>query len=58
MVSIIYHNVLGAMLKRVTIHGYLGVTISSDLNWLGIFIIRLAEPLVYLEEPYPPSHKT
>ena len=27
-------NILGAMLKRVTNHDYLGVTISSDLNWL------------------------
>ena len=32
----IFHdkNTLGAMLKRVTNHDYLGVTISSDLNWL------------------------
>ena len=29
------YNILGAMLMRVTNHGYLGVTISSDLNWLG-----------------------
>ena len=28
------HNILGAMLKRVTNHDYLGVTISSDLNRL------------------------
>ena len=28
------HNILGTTLKRVTNHGYLGVTISSDLNWL------------------------
>ena len=28
------YNILGAMLKRVTNHDYLGVTISSDLNWL------------------------
>ena len=35
MVSIIYHNILGAMLKRVTHHDYLGVTISSDVDWLG-----------------------
>ena len=28
------NNILGAMLKRVTNHDYLGVTISSDLNWL------------------------
>ena len=35
MVSIIYHNILGAMLKRVTNHDYLGVMISSDLDWLG-----------------------
>ena len=28
------HNILGATLKRVTNHDYLGVTISSDLNWL------------------------
>ena len=28
------YDILGAMLKRVTIHDYLGVAISSDLNWL------------------------
>ena len=28
------NNILGAMPKRVTNHDYLGVTISSDLNWL------------------------
>ena len=28
------YNILGATLKRVTNHDYLGVTISSDLNWL------------------------
>ena len=32
----IFHdcNILGATLKRVTNHDYLGVTISNDLNWL------------------------
>ena len=55
------YNTLGATLKRVTNHDYLGVTISSDLNWLRHvkkIMIRLAEPLVYLEEPYPPARKT
>ena len=28
------YNILGATLMRVTNHDYLGVTISSDLNWL------------------------
>ena len=28
------YDILGAMPKRVTNHDYLGVTISSDLNWL------------------------
>ena len=28
------YNILGATLKRVTNHDYLGVTTSSDLNWL------------------------
>ena len=54
------YNILGAMLKPVTNHDYLGVTISSDLNWLRHvkkIVIRLAEPLVYLKEPYPPAHK-
>ena len=33
--SIIHdNNILGAKLKRVTNHDYLGVTISSGLNWL------------------------
>ena len=34
--NFIFHdyNILGATLKRVTNHDYLGVTISSDLNWL------------------------
>ena len=55
------YNILGAMLRRVTNHDYLGVTISSNLNWLRHvkkFIVRLAEPLVYLEKLYPPAHKT
>ena len=48
------YNILGATLKRVTNHDYLGVTISSDLNWLRRVkkFIRQAEPLVYLKEPY------
>ena len=34
--SSIFHdyNILGATLRRVTNHDYLGVTIESDLNWL------------------------
>ena len=55
------HNILGAMLMRVTNHDYLGLTISSNLNWLRHvknFLIRLAGPLVYLKEPYPPARKT
>ena len=28
------HDILGAMLRRVANHDYLGVTISSDLDWL------------------------
>ena len=28
------YNILGATLRRVTIHDYLVVTMSSDLNWL------------------------
>ena len=60
--SYIFHDydTLGAMLRRVTNHDYLGVTISSDLNWLRHvekFLIRLAEPLVYLKEPYPPAQR-
>ena len=59
--SIFHDNdILGGMLKRATNHDYLGVAISSDLNWLRHakeFIIRQAEPLVYLKEPYPPAHK-
>ena len=54
------YDILGATLKRDTNHDYLGVTISSDLNWLRHvkkIIIRQAEPLVYLKEPYPPAHK-
>ena len=58
----IFHdnNILGAMLMRDTNHDYLGVTISSNLNWLRHvkqILIRQAEPLVYLYEPYPPAHK-
>ena len=30
--SFLDNNILGATLKRVTNHDYLGVTISSDLN--------------------------
>ena len=54
------YNILGATPKRVTNHDYLGVTISSDLNWLRHvkkILIRQAEPLVYLKEPYPPAQK-
>ena len=54
------YNILGAMLKRVTNNDYLGVTTSSDLNWLRLvkkIVIRLAEALVYFKEPYPPAHK-
>ena len=59
----IFHNnnILGVALKRVTNHDYLGVTISSDVNWLRHvekILISLAEPFVYLEEPHPPAHKT
>ena len=28
------YNILGTMLRQVTNHDFLGVTISSDLNWL------------------------
>ena len=55
------YYMLGAMLMRVTNHDYLGVTISGDLNGLRHvkkILIRPAEPLVYLKEPYPPAHKT
>ena len=48
------YNILGTTLKRVTNHDHLGVTISSDLNWLRHvkkILIRQAEPLVYLKEP-------
>ena len=30
------HDILGATLKRVTNHDYLGVTISSDIDWLNL----------------------
>ena len=46
------NNIIDTMPKRVTIHDYLGVTISSDLNWLRHakkFPARLAEPLVYIK---------
>ena len=36
----IFHdnNILGAMLRRVTNNDYLGVTTSSELNWLCLFL--------------------
>ena len=55
------NDILGATHKRVANHDYLGVAISSDLNWLRRAkkcIIRLEEPLVYLKEPFLPGHKT
>ena len=61
MVNIIYHNILGAMLKRVTNHDYLGVTISSDLNWLGhaiFFKNKASRTLGLLKRTLSPSHKT
>ena len=54
------YNILGATPKRVSNHDYHGVTISSDLNWLRHvkkILIRQAEPLVFLKEPYPPANK-
>ena len=50
------YNILGATPKQAKNHDYLGVTISSDLNRPMHVkkLIRLAEPLVYLMEPYPP----
>ena len=54
------YNILGATFNQVTNHDYLGVTISSDLSWLRHvkkFLIKQAEPLVCLKEPYPPAHK-
>ena len=48
-----YNNILGAMLKRGTNNDYLGVTTSSELNWLRHVTIRLAEPLVYLKKHIP-----
>ena len=54
------NNIIGTTLKWVTNHDYLGVTLSSDPNWLRhvnkTFWTRLAEPLVYLIEPCPPAH--
>ena len=54
------YNILGAMPKRVTNHDYLGVAMSSDLDWLRHvkkILITQAESLVYLKEPYTPAHK-
>ena len=55
------YDILGATLMRVINHDYLGVTISSDLNWLRHVTKisnKAAEPLVYSKEPYVPAHKT
>ena len=30
------YNILGTTLKRVRNHDYLGVAMSSDLNWLNL----------------------
>ena len=49
------HIIHGATLKRVTNHDYLGVTISSDLNWLRHVTIRQADPLVYIKKHIPCS---
>ena len=54
------YDIPGATLKRVTNHDYHGISLSSHLIWLKYvkkFIIRLAEPWVYLKEPYPTAHK-
>ena len=51
--------ILGTMHTWVTNHDYLGVSVSSDQNWLNHIkknSTRLAKPYVYLEEPYPPDH--
>ena len=55
------NNVLGTTPKRATNHDYLSVSIPNYLNWhrnAKEFQTRLVEPLVYLEEPYHPAHKT
>ena len=54
------YDILGATLKQVTNHDYLGVTISSDLNWLRHVTKisnKASRTLGYLKEPYPPAHK-
>ena len=55
------YDILGAMLKRVTNHDYLGVTISSDLSWLrhATKISNKASRTLGLHKgTYPPAHKT
>ena len=55
------YNILGTMHKRVTNHDYLGVTISSDLNWLRHITNisnNASRTLGLLKKPYPPAHKT
>ena len=59
----IFHdnNILGAMLKRVTNNDYLGVTTSSELNWLRHvkkICNKASRTFGLLKKTYPPAHKT
>ena len=59
----IFHdnNILGAMLKRVTNNDYLGVTTSSELNWLRhvkTIWNKASRTFGLLKKTYPPAHKT
>ena len=60
--SSIFHdnNILGAMLRRVTNHDYLGVTISSVLNWLRHVtkISKASRTLGLLKRTLSPCSKT
>ena len=50
------YDIIGTTHRWITTHDYLGVAMSSDLTWpnrVTKFLARLAEPLVYLKEPYP-----
>ena len=54
------HTILGATLSRVTNHDYLGLTISSDLNWLRHVknSNKASRTLCLLKTTFPPAHKT
>ena len=56
--AITFQIKLGTTNKRVKNHDYLGVTISSDINWIK-HATKISNKTSRADGlPYPPAHKT